>query len=91
MWDAKAAFIRPAWPPPDRALQTHGMGTLVLTPQELEGLTSRKRPRWQARELRHLLIPFKTRTDGSLIVFWDDVRPRHELPPKKREPQIRIA
>ena len=67
------------------------MGTLVLTSQELEALTARKRPRWQARELRHLLIPFKTRTDGTLIVFWDDVKPRYELAPKKREPQLKIA
>jgi hypothetical protein len=67
------------------------MGAMTLTPQELEELTARKRPRWQARELHHLLIPFKMRTDGSLIVFWDDVRPRSELAPKKREPQLRIG
>jgi len=67
------------------------VSTLVLTPHELEGLTARKRPSWQARELQHLHIPFKTRTDGTLIVFWDDVKPRYELAPKKREPQLKIA
>jgi hypothetical protein len=67
-----------------------GGDALILSPQELQEFTARKRPCWQARELGHLHIPFRTRTDGSLIVFWDDVRPRSELAPKKREPQLRI-
>lgn len=61
----------------------------VLSPQELQELTQRVRPGWQRRQLDHLGIPYKPRTDGSLIVFWEDVRGPHN-PQPRREPQLRL-
>lgn len=61
----------------------------VLSPQDLETLTQRVRPGWQRRELEHLGIPYKTRSNGTLIVFWEDVRGTHNARPK-REPQLRL-
>lgn len=40
-----------------------------LTPAELEGLTRAKRSDAQARELRHLGIPFQQRRDGTIVVL----------------------
>lgn len=62
---------------------------MILTPEELETLTKRVRPAWQRRELQHLGIPYKPRSDGSLIVFWEDVRGTH-TPQPRREPQLRL-
>lgn len=62
----------------------------VLSPQELQDLTHRVRPGWQRRELEHLGIPYRKRSDGSLIVFWEDVRTPHTARPVLREPQVRL-
>lgn len=62
---------------------------MILTPADLKLLTKRVKPAWQRRELEKLGIPFRTRSDGSLIVFWDDVRPVHNAKPR-REPQLRL-
>lgn len=64
---------------------------MILTPEELVTLTQRVKSAWQGRELRHLGIPYKARSDGSLIVFWEDVRATHNVQPKSREPQLRLS
>ncbi len=62
----------------------------ILTSEEIADLTRRIRPAWQARELEHLGIAHKRRSDGTILVFWDDVRQKQHEPPKKREPQLRM-
>ena len=62
----------------------------ILTPEELEILTQRSKPAWQRRQLDHLGIPYKPRLNGSLIVFWEDVRATHNGKPRQREPQLRL-
>jgi len=42
---------------------------MILTPPELEQLTGRKRTDAQARELRHMGIPFRCRSDGTIVVL----------------------
>jgi hypothetical protein len=64
---------------------------VILTPEQLEELTARKRPSWQARELEHLHIPYQTRTDGTLIVWAEDARPNQEQAPQRRRPQLKFA
>jgi len=62
-----------------------------LTAEEVKMLTDRDRPAWQARQLEHLNIPFRRRTDGTLIVLREDVRMTFDKPVTKREPQLRLA
>lgn len=47
---------------------------MILTLSDLAELTGKVRRSAQARVLRHLGIPFKTRPNGSLVVF------QHDLP-----------
>lgn len=61
---------------------------MILTPGEVEALTKKERPGWQARELDHLGIPYRRRSDGSLLVLWDDVRATQDVRP--REPTLRL-
>jgi hypothetical protein len=42
--------------------------SLVLSPQDLIDLTGRAKPAYQRKQLEHLKIPFKPRTDGTLVV-----------------------
>lgn len=63
---------------------------MILTPEELATLTQRSRPGWQAKQLEHLQIPYRRRTDGTLIVFWEDVRKQDNAAPARREPQLRL-
>lgn len=62
---------------------------MILTPEELETFTQRSRPGWQAKQLEHLHIPYRRRTDGTLIVLWEDVRATHDVKPR-REPRLRM-
>jgi hypothetical protein len=62
---------------------------VILTPAELVLLTQRTKPAWQRRELEKIKVPYKQRSNGSLIVFWEDVRPAHNAQPR-REPQLRL-
>jgi len=62
---------------------------MIVTPKELEDITGKVRPGWQKRELDHLGIPAKVRSDGSLLVFWEDVHAARQAP--KREPVVRSA
>jgi hypothetical protein len=64
---------------------------VILTPEELQVLTKRSKAGWQRRELEHLGIPYKVRSDRSLIVFWEDVRATHNVQPRPREPQLRLS
>jgi hypothetical protein len=64
---------------------------MILTPQEIVDLTLKERPSAQARELAHLGVPCRPRTDGSLVVLWDDVRTHTQTSPRTREPQLRLA
>jgi len=61
---------------------------MILTPEELEALTGRAKPVWQVRELEHLGIPYRRRTDGSLIVLRIHVEATQDIP--RREPQLRL-
>lgn len=63
---------------------------MFLTASELEELTHRKYPAWQARELTKLGIPFRRRTDGTLVVLRDDCRTEQDSRPK-RSPQLRFG
>jgi len=63
----------------------------LLTHEELVELTKKTYPAWQKRELDFLGIPSKPRSDGSLIVFWADVRATHNVQPTPREPQVRLS
>ena len=63
---------------------------MILTPEELKTLTKKTKPAWQRRELEFLGIPCKPRSDGSLIVFWEDVRATHTVQPAQREPELRL-
>jgi hypothetical protein len=42
---------------------------IVLTQEELAGLTGKARPSAQARVLSHMEIPYKTRPDRTLAVL----------------------
>jgi hypothetical protein len=64
---------------------------MILTPEELVMLTKRSKGAWQRRELDFLEIPYKQRSDGSLIVHWEDVRATHNVQSKPREPQVRLS
>ena len=46
---------------------------MILTPAEIAELTQRKQRAAQARELRALGVPYRVRTDGSIVVFRRDV------------------
>jgi hypothetical protein len=63
---------------------------MILTPLELEQLTQRQRPGWQARVLDGLNppIPYRRRPDGTLIVLRIHVEGTQSTP--RREPQLRL-
>jgi hypothetical protein len=63
---------------------------MILSSQELAELTGKTRPGWQARELDFLHIPYRRRSDGSLIVYRCDAYPVQDKPPV-REPQVRLS
>lgn len=45
------------------------MSSLTLTPDELQALTGRRRVDAQRRELDAMRIPYRERTDHSLVVL----------------------
>ena len=45
----------------------------LLKPSELIELTGMKRPSGQAKALRHMLIDHRSRPDGTLVVFKEDL------------------
>lgn len=63
--------------------------SLLLSPTEIQELTDRQRPGWQARCLKHLGIPFRRRPDGSLVVLRCHVEDRPQTRPAP-EPQLRF-
>lgn len=71
-----------------RQAQRGRVGSMLLTPQEIIELTGRVKYRAQARQLAHLGIPYRVRTDGSLIVLRSDIDGRQSM---RREPQLRLA
>lgn len=62
---------------------------MILSPAELVALTRKRYSAHQARELEHLGIAFKRRTDGTLVVLRVDVEGKQDAP--KREPQLRAG
>lgn len=62
---------------------------MILNAAELVELTRKRYAAHQARELAHLGIPFKRRTDGSLVVLRKDVDGKQDA--VKREPQLRAG
>lgn len=65
-----------------------GNDLVILSAAEIEDLTHKSRPGWQARELDHLGIPYRRRSDGSLIVLRIHVEGTQDTP--RREPQLRL-
>lgn len=66
---------------------------MILTPQELESLTGRRRPGWQARVLDGMKpepISYRRRPDGTLVVLWCDVQAAQDVRPRK-EPRLRLS
>lgn len=61
---------------------------MLLTAAEIAELTNKDRPGWQARELDHLGIPYRRRTDGSLVVLRAHVEGTQDVP--RRQPQVRL-
>lgn len=61
---------------------------MILSPQDLQSLTGRRKYKAQARQLAYLGIAYRTRTDGSLIVLRSDVEGRQSVRP---EPRLRLA
>lgn len=63
---------------------------MILTPEELEQLTRRHRPGWQARVLDGMdpPIPYRRRPDGTLVVLRLHVEGMQDRRP--REPQLRL-
>lgn len=59
------------------------MTDLILTDQQIEALTKRKRFSAQARALSFLGIPYRPRADGSLVVCVDDLKPTEPTPPRR--------
>lgn len=62
---------------------------MILSPEEVQMLTGRSRPGWQARVLEHLHIPYRRRPDGTLVVLRHDVEQTQDVRPR-RQPQVRI-
>lgn len=58
---------------------------LVLDKDSLVTLTGKVRPSAQARVLKHMRVPFKTRPDGTIAVMLVEA-----AKPEKREPQLRM-
>lgn len=56
---------------------------MILSPEDLRELTDKRRVDAQARELRHMGIPYRKRTDGTLVVLEADV---HGTPAQKQPP-----
>ncbi len=46
---------------------------MILTQDEIQRYTNKKRHTAQARELKAMGIPFKQRSDGSPVVLQDDL------------------
>lgn len=66
---------------------------MILSPQDLEALTCRRRPGWQARVLDKMQpapIPYRRRPDGTLVVLWSDVQAAQDVRPRK-EPRLRLS
>jgi hypothetical protein len=65
-----------------------GKDVVLLSATEIAELTGRDRPGWQARELDHLGIPYRRRSDGSLVVLRIHVEGTQDIP--RRQPQVRL-
>lgn len=61
---------------------------MLLTHNEIAALTGKDRPGWQARELDHLGIPYRRRSDGTLVVLRIHVEGTQDIP--RRQPQVRL-
>lgn len=63
---------------------------MLLTPSEIEELTGKSRPGWQARVLDGMdpPIPYRRRPDGTLVVLRIHVECSQDRP--RREPQLRL-
>lgn len=60
---------------------------MILAPDDLVRLTGRVRSGAQARQLSAWGLPFKRRTDGSIVVLEADVV---SSPQPKKEPKLRF-
>lgn len=63
---------------------------MILTPAQLVQLTERKQRAAQRRELTALRVPYRERTDGSLVVLWKDVEHNSTVLLSKRDPELHL-
>jgi hypothetical protein len=61
---------------------------VLLTADNLRELTGKEKPSAQARQLDHLGIPYRRRSDGTLVVLRVHVETPHHVQP--REPRVRL-
>lgn len=67
---------------------------LVLSAAEIADLTARVKAKAQARQLEHLGIPYRLRSDGSLVVLRihaTTVEPTHDETTQARTPRLRFG
>lgn len=62
---------------------------MFLTAEELVELTHRVKGAWQAKELDRLGIPYRRRSDGTLVVLREDCRLAQDRP--SRAPRLRAG
>lgn len=62
---------------------------LLLTDDEVAALTGRQRRPAQKRELRALGIPFRERTDGTIVVLRRDVEGPQPMSLTIERPKVR--
>ena len=60
----------------------------VLTPEQLAAFTGRRRCDAQRRELEHMRIRFRARSDGSLAVLLADLSPEAQATIVVEEPEL---
>jgi hypothetical protein len=62
---------------------------VFLTEQQVVDLTHRVKGAWQARELVKLGIPFRRRSDGTLLVLHDDLKTEQDH--RSKQPRLRAG
>lgn len=60
----------------------------TLTPEQLRAFTGRRRSDAQRRELEHMRVPFRVRTDGTVAVLLADLSPEARATIEEEEPEL---
>lgn len=67
-----------------------GAAAVMLAAADVEALTGRKRPSAQARQLAAMGIPFRRRTDGTIVVLLSDLDRGQTPEVRPTPPAVRI-